>query len=293
MARVSLETLIRRSLDNMGAVHPAVKDKTLLILHKAYAENINVQVSSGLRTFEQQARLYAQGRTAPGNIVTNAEPGESVHNYGLAIDYFLTTWDGQQAVWMVDNDWRRVAEIGKSLGFTWGGDWSSFPDYPHLQLTDGLTWHDLKAGRRPAGELLNEGVPQKGHSGMEVYKIQQMLIDKGYDITSDGLFGPATDAAVRQFQRDSGLVVDGLCGPKTIAALASVQTQSYKEDEQMAQNKKDTGFTDVSKDDRFAEAVMWLKDEGIMEGYSDGSFGVDDNIKRQDFAVALYRALHK
>ena len=46
----------------------------------------------GLRTFEDQDKLYAQGRTKPGQIVTNARGGDSLHNYGLAADYVL---DGQ------------------------------------------------------------------------------------------------------------------------------------------------------------------------------------------------------
>jgi peptidoglycan LD-endopeptidase CwlK len=45
-----------------------------------------------LRTFECQDELYAQGRTLPGKIVTNARGGDSLHNFGLASDWVL---DGQ------------------------------------------------------------------------------------------------------------------------------------------------------------------------------------------------------
>lgn len=41
---------------------------------------------SGLRTYEEQNALYAQGRTAPGNKVTNAKGGFSNHNFGIAFD---------------------------------------------------------------------------------------------------------------------------------------------------------------------------------------------------------------
>ncbi len=147
--RVSLATLIERSTRNMGLVHPVVKETTLEVIKRAYAEGINVQISSGYRSNAEQQRLYNQGRTTPGNIVTNAKPGQSMHNYGLAVDYFLTNKDGTKALWTVDAKWRRVAAIAKSLGFAWGGDWRGFVDYPHLEMTGGLTLAQLQAGRRP------------------------------------------------------------------------------------------------------------------------------------------------
>lgn len=149
MGRVSLETLLDRSIKNMGNVHQVVKETTIEVIKRAYAEGINVQISMGLRTYAQQDALYAQGRTKPGNVVTNARGGYSNHNFGLAVDYFLTTNDGKSAVWVVNKEWRRVAEIAKSLGFTWGGDWKSFVDNPHLEMTGGLTTAQLRAGQRP------------------------------------------------------------------------------------------------------------------------------------------------
>ena len=35
------------------------------------------------------------------------------------------------------NFWRGISKIGKEMGFTWGGDWKSFPDKPHFQWDDG------------------------------------------------------------------------------------------------------------------------------------------------------------
>lgn len=147
---VSLETLIDRSVNNMGkGIHPVVKESAVEVIRRAYKEGIYVQFSSGYRSNEEQQRLYNQGRTTPGNVVTNARPGESLHNYGLAIDYFLVSADGKQSLWSVNNNWRRVAAIGKSLGFEWGGDWRGFVDYPHLQMTGGLSLSQLQAGKKP------------------------------------------------------------------------------------------------------------------------------------------------
>jgi len=65
----------------------------------AYASyyNLEGQIVSGLRSNSEQAALYAQGRTpyeilhqvskqGAGGTVTDAPPGASAHNYGLAID---------------------------------------------------------------------------------------------------------------------------------------------------------------------------------------------------------------
>lgn len=52
-----------------------------------------------------------------------------------------------------------------------------------------------------------------------MHGVQLMLIHRGFDIEADGYFGPATDAAVRQFQESAGVAVDGLVGSDTWGAL--------------------------------------------------------------------------
>lgn len=53
-----------------------------------------------------------------------------------------------------------------------------------------------------------------------VVAIQKKLIEKGYDPKgTDGVYGPGTKAAVKQFQKDNGLTPDGICGPATRKAL--------------------------------------------------------------------------
>ena len=163
---VSVDTLIDRSVSRMGDVHPSLKEYAIELIKRCYKEGIRVQISSGYRSFTDQAFIYGQGRYSykfkgkeygrlkDGNgkvlsIVSNAEPGESIHNYGLAIDYFLVSEDGNQSLWTVNADWKRVAAIAKSMGFEWGGDWSSFRDYPHLQYTKGLTLGQISKGLRP------------------------------------------------------------------------------------------------------------------------------------------------
>ena len=60
-----------------------------------------------------------------------------------------------------------------------------------------------------------------GDCGSAVEQIQSYLISKGFTLAMDSRFGPATDAAVREFQTSSGLTVDGIVGPTTWMALQS------------------------------------------------------------------------
>ena len=58
--------------------------------------------------------------------------------------------------------------------------------------------------------------------GPEVRRLQQQLARHGYDTgTVDGVFGPATERAVKAFQHDRKLTSDGIVGPVTAAALAA------------------------------------------------------------------------
>ena len=62
----------------------------------------------------------------------------------------------------------------------------------------------------------------RGSKGDSVKELQQALVNAGYDIGSsgvDGSYGPATQAAVTQYQKDHGLTVDGMAGPQTQGSL--------------------------------------------------------------------------
>jgi peptidoglycan LD-endopeptidase CwlK len=109
----------------------------------------------GLRTFEDQDELYAQGRTAPGKIVTNARGGDSWHCYGLAADYVLDLngeKPGLQWSWDIKadmnadgfNDWRNMADIAYECGLEPGYYWKRFPDAPHIQNRFGFSLADVK-----------------------------------------------------------------------------------------------------------------------------------------------------
>ncbi|MBW4470177.1 MAG: peptidoglycan-binding protein [Stenomitos rutilans HA7619-LM2] len=68
---------------------------------------------------------------------------------------------------------------------------------------------------------------RRGSTGADVRAIQQQLRNLGYDITVDGVFGSATDRAVRSFQASNGLSADGIVGSATRSALSNGTNIGY------------------------------------------------------------------
>lgn len=144
-----------RSDRAIGTLHPLLQQMARRLVLVSYQNGHEIVVTSGLRTLEEQAALYAKGRTEPGNIVTNAKPGYSYHNYGLAFDVALVI-DGKvnyDAKVDVDHDtmsdYEEVGFYGEEIGLEWGGRFKTIVDLPHFQYTFGLTLADLRAGKRP------------------------------------------------------------------------------------------------------------------------------------------------
>lgn len=124
-------------------LHPTVRDEVQKIITEcdlALTGNAKVRITQTLRTFEEQDELYATGRTKPGKKVTNAKAGQSIHNYGLAVDICLII-DGKTASWDTakdwDNDkvadWYECVKIFAKHGWDWGGNWKTFKDLPHFE----------------------------------------------------------------------------------------------------------------------------------------------------------------
>lgn len=135
------------TLQRIELIHPNLRDEVREI-YREICERVSkkaaVRFAHTLRTFKEQAEIYAKGRTAPGKIVSNARPGRSWHNYGMAVDIVLLVGGG--ALWDIKTDfdgdgrpdWMEAVQVFKEYGWEWGGDWA-FKDYPHFQKTLGQT----------------------------------------------------------------------------------------------------------------------------------------------------------
>jgi peptidoglycan L-alanyl-D-glutamate endopeptidase CwlK len=115
--------------------------KCRVFIDRCAKDGIDILVTSTLRDRECQAKLYAQGRTQGGIICTNAKPGWSYHNWGLAFDVVPIV--AGKAVWNSDDLWKKIGFIGGMVGLEWGGSWKQLPDRPHFQNTGGMTLAEL------------------------------------------------------------------------------------------------------------------------------------------------------
>ena len=119
-------------------IYPALASKVRMMHDILELEGIEIRVTQGLRSWTEQNALYAQGRTAPGKIVTNCKGGYSYHNFGLAVDCVPSTHSPTEPFdpdWNASHPaWKRMSDIGLSLGLESGATWRTFPDAPHFQL---------------------------------------------------------------------------------------------------------------------------------------------------------------
>ena len=133
---------------NLDDLVPPAKQRAEAFIAAAKAKGIDLLVTSTYRDNESQDALYAQGRTAPGNIVTRAKAGQSWHNWRCALD--VVPLVNGKAIWDDQAMWKQVGEIGKSCGLEWAGDWVTFKEFPHFQYTGGMTLAQLQQGAKIA-----------------------------------------------------------------------------------------------------------------------------------------------
>ena len=99
----------------------------------------------------------------------------------------------------------------------------------HFQQVRGLsvdgrvgdeTYRALHEARWSLGDRLLRYDPEHPARGDDVRRLQELLLELGYDAgRADGILGAETEAGLRAFQRDYGLTADGTCGPATLRAL--------------------------------------------------------------------------
>lgn len=150
------------SIERIKLLHPVITCLVTNAIDKAEAglsKYMAIRIVQGMRTFAEQDGLYALGRTKVnpdgksskkkmGNIVTNAKGGQSIHNYGLAVDFCLLIDNDkngtfEEVSWsrIIDldkdgkMDWDEVVTAFETYGFSWGGKWRTFKDYPHFEFS--------------------------------------------------------------------------------------------------------------------------------------------------------------
>jgi peptidoglycan L-alanyl-D-glutamate endopeptidase CwlK len=135
----------KRTLENLGGLNRKARAKFEAFFAAAAPiferHGVTFEVLSGLRSYSQQAALYAQGRTKPGEIVTKAPPGSSWHNYGLAVDLGLFkggVYLDKNNPRLADKVYAELGVLAKSMEIEWAGYWTSFTETPHFQHRPGI-----------------------------------------------------------------------------------------------------------------------------------------------------------
>lgn len=157
-------------------LQPATRERALRLLEGAERATFSVLIYCTFRPLDEQARLFRQGRTLSEirakaselerawgrpdladlligvgpqygkTVVTWAGPGQSLHNYGYALDG-VPLRDGKP-VWgaRADDDlslWAAYGDLGLAAGLEWAGNWpGSKREFPHMQ-EPGIDWRDL------------------------------------------------------------------------------------------------------------------------------------------------------
>jgi len=129
-------SLSQKSLDRLKGVHP---DLVRLAKEAIKVSPVDFGITQGVRTLEEQKKLYAQGRTEPGQIVTwtmdsKHLPQEDGYGHAFDVGCYVNgklTWDEHYYETLS----QCMLAVAESLGIKvkWGGSWKK-PDKPHYQL---------------------------------------------------------------------------------------------------------------------------------------------------------------
>lgn len=141
--------LSSRSLGTLATVHP---DMQKVVKRAIELTTCDFMVVQGRRTWDDQARLYGQGRTATQMVIAGlpavyAQPHlpkvtwtmKSNHLSGKAVDLVAwvnggISWDTTKGYYQVIAHAMKAAASIEGVNIVWGGDWLTNKDYPHFEL---------------------------------------------------------------------------------------------------------------------------------------------------------------
>jgi len=162
----SLGTFDAATESRIHTLHPIAQKlarRTLKLIRNA---GINARIISGTRSYAEQNQLFRKGRYGnKGPIVTNARGGQSNHNFGIAWDIGIFDQKGKY----LDNS-PLYAEAGHKVmsakipGLEWGGNWTSFKDLPHYQVTTDLSISDVRTRFEAGKEIVREISKEKSNA---------------------------------------------------------------------------------------------------------------------------------
>lgn len=124
-------------------LHPELQPLAIEWLNECLKEGLHVRIIQTWRDPLYQDKLFAQGRTRPGNIATDLTGKSSLHCFTIdgqpaskAFDFACFDKQNSYITHGTDPAYSMAGNIGVHLGLIWGGNWTGFKDYDHLQLAE-------------------------------------------------------------------------------------------------------------------------------------------------------------
>lgn len=168
---------------NINDLHPHLRYKLKRLLKLCEKNNLPLIITEGFRTVQRQDEIYAQGRTKPGIIVTQArgKDYQSQHQWGVAFDIAINIKGKEYDMGYI----RKVANLAKSenIGLYWGGDWTDFVDNLHFYLKKwGSTTYKLRKKYVTPDNFKKEWTAfVKRKKGLNIYKKDKKTVLKHLD----------------------------------------------------------------------------------------------------------------
>lgn len=195
-----------RRLEDLHPLLVGVWKAALEVWKIKHPDGPEVIITYTNRSNEEQNRLYAQGRTTKGPIVTRAKAGQSPHNYLPSYAFDIAFKEGNKLNWDIKffNEFAAIVRQQPNGEKVLWGD--AFGDKPHFELRG---WKNMVSAK--VNEPVSYELKHPMMTGEKVKEIQRKL---GLKLI-DGVFGTVTHLAVKQFQLQHKLLVDGKVGPMT------------------------------------------------------------------------------
>jgi peptidoglycan L-alanyl-D-glutamate endopeptidase CwlK len=106
-------------------LYPPFREKVIQVKQELAKQKLPFYIYETFRSNARQLELYKKGYSK----VKTA----GMHTYGVAVDFVGKDNKGNWS-WDMKLPWSKLGAISKKLGLFWGGDWTSFKDYPHIQM---------------------------------------------------------------------------------------------------------------------------------------------------------------
>ena len=165
--------------------------------------------------FDKAVVITSGYRCAAHNAEVSGAAG-SRHTKGQAADFYIPGVAPAE-----------IAKFAESIGIKGIG---LYDDFVHIDTREKKSfWYGHKElprstfGGAPKQTFTVElSTLQRGSKGREVRAMQTQLLGHGYQIDVDGVYGPATENAVKSYQKNNNLTADGIAGPMTYRSMLGI-----------------------------------------------------------------------